>query len=196
MVDKAQAEKIAELLRTGVAAVELADPPEDLRPIALAKAVELASVDSGQGRQETNTALDGELGVSEGATAVQAIAKKFKLDSGVVARVVEIDGDDIHLISPRNALEETTRDAARQIAVVIAAARQASGLDDGSTPLAVIRARCDYHGVADSNFSRFMKDIPGTRITGTGQNRALVVNIQGFEAAAALVESFADRSAT
>jgi hypothetical protein len=177
-------DELVDLLRKAADAVEQADLPQDLRVIAYSRALDRLGGDLLAGLN--GSARNGAVAICQ---EVEQIAGKLGVEPERVARVVDVDGDGVHLTVPRSALPPVKLEAMQEIARLVAAARQAAGVDAEYTPLARIRDACDNRGVLDRNFSSAMQrlDGDGMRFRGPSRSREVKVNAAGYEAAGAIV---------
>jgi hypothetical protein len=184
---------LAASIKEAVDAVEEAGVPKELREVALTKALEVTlGTAMPRGRRRATQDEEGD-GVGEASTPkLEAVAKKLKQDPSKVERVFEQDGEEIFVIVTRAKLADQMKEAQRQVALLVSAARQAAGLDEDGTSLALLKEHAEQHGVVDSNFSKNMRDIPGTRLKGVDRQRTLKVNNPGYESAGDLVADMAD----
>ena len=169
----------------------------DLRPIAFSKAFDqIAGVPAAAAPPGPGAGGSGG-GGGDGAPlsdAIGRIAVKFGVEAEIVERVLDVDEDGVHLSVPRSALNDTKKVAMREVARLIAAARQAAGVDEEYTQFAVIRDTCDDRGVLDSaNFAAAMQSLDGDgmRFRGTGRSREVKVNAAGYEKAAGIMRRVA-----
>jgi len=122
--------------------------------------------------------------------ALAKIAAKFNVDGESVGEVYEADGDSIKLIIAASKLEQEKRAATKQIALLVAAGRQAADIDPGWTESRVIREICDDYGKLDSgNFAKSVRDQGDVfSYDGSGQSLKVKVNRAGFERAGETVK--------
>jgi hypothetical protein len=103
--------------------------------------------------------------------------------------VYHFDSGDIKLIVASTKLLSDKRAATRQIAVLIAAGRQGSGIDASWTDSKVIREACGDLGKLDSpNFANTLNSMGDVfSFQGKGQVRKVKVIRPGYERATALI---------
>ena len=178
-------ESLATAFRSAREAVDAADLPADLRVAAFEKA--LATL---LGDASVSGALDpGGKGASdtseEVAPAAKKVAARLRVDEHRVTRVLEFEDDAVHILVPRSSLPKAKSEAIQQVALLVAAGRQASGIDaEGWTHQRHIREATEALGVDDpSNFAAHMKRLIGVRSRGSGKTGEVKVNAVGFEAA-------------
>src|SRR4051812_39552941 len=119
-------EQVVAVLRDSVAAVEAAEVPKDLRPIAFSKAFDqIAGIPATAAPGGSGTG-NGESGGGGAAPsdAIGRIAAKLGIEAEIVERVFDVDQDGVHLTVPRSALNDAKKFAMQEIARLIAAARQ------------------------------------------------------------------------
>jgi hypothetical protein len=106
-----------------------------------------------------------------------------------VGEVYHFDSGDIKLIVAPSKLESDRTSATKQIALLICAGRQGSGIDSIWTHSKVIRAACDEFGKFDSaHFAEVLGSMGNFfAFDGKGKGRKVKVNRSGFENAGTLV---------
>lgn len=132
-------------------------------------------------------------------SAMSLIAGKLNLPTDRVGEVYFLDGEELGLSVSSSTLATSKTEATRQIAVLIAAGRQAAGLEEsGWTGAATIRSVCDHYGKFDTvNFGTTLKNMDDVfQIKGSGQNREVRVKVPGYERAAALIDQLTGFDAT
>jgi hypothetical protein len=176
-----------------------AEVPDALREIAFAKGVDfllgdmsMSSPSAAAKERKPSTPTTTEVG----GNGVAQIAARLGLDEGVIGRVFEVDGDNIHLVVGTKALASSKKGAQREIAYLVTAGRQAIGLDE-VTASATLREVCEQFGVLDGNFAATVADISGQglRVSGSGRNRTLKINKTGYETASEIVARIASEVA-
>jgi hypothetical protein len=116
---------------------------------------------------------------------VAQLSERLRVTGHEASEIFEVDDGEVQLIFAPSRLPRQKAAAMRIVALLTAAARQATGIDEGWTPVEVIRERCREYGVLDSaNFASeisHMADVFGFK--GSGRNRQVRVNLRGFELA-------------
>jgi hypothetical protein len=185
---------IRDVLKEAAEQVEAAGIPEDLRPAAFAKAVDLLAAQAPRSPNEPTEHHS----TTEGSDGVSGIARRLKVSTEEVSEVFEIVDDDVRLIVAPSVLPKQRAAATRAIALLIAAARQSAGVDDGWTNQDVLRDHCREFGVLDS--ANFASEIGGMGdyfgLKGSGRSRKIRVNLRGLEEAGNKVRELAGRQAT
>jgi hypothetical protein len=179
-----QPDEVKDILRQAADIVAAAQIPDDLRAVALGKAVDLLAGES------RGAAPKRESGSAEGTDdLLERIATKLGLEVELVEETFEVQDDQVQLTIPRAKLDSTKTGGAKQIAVLVAAARQAAGVED-KTSVDVIRLVADEYGKYDSaNFSTSLHEQGDYyNITGPTRARELKVKRAGFDEAAALLK--------
>lgn len=117
-----------------------------------------------------------------------AVAEAFRVDSTVVNQVFAEDGDELLFVLPSRRLTNTTRGAMRQIAILLACARQAGGWDDAWTTSATLRTACESAQVYSSrHFNTVVGGLDMFSVRGTGGNRQLRAHEASYAAARAVL---------
>jgi hypothetical protein len=176
---------IGALLSRAVAIVGAADIPDDLRSVAFSYACTAleARPRPSDGDPSSPEAYD-----SHADSLLPQIAQKLGVDHDTVTAVFEEDDGDIVLILPKNMLPNTGSKASsmRDIALLVAAGRQAAGLED-YTSLSLVRKECEELGVLDAN--NFATEVGrlGMRAQGGRNSREVRASRHQLEQAAALM---------
>jgi hypothetical protein len=188
-----QAGDVAALLRRAAEVVVQADLPHDLRPVAFARVLDLQMARAATPATPTapEPQAPGPRATTPAARAdpVAALSRELKLDRDLVEQVFDFDGDTVQLTVATSDLARSQRDASGQVAYLMTAALQASGLVE-SAPIQVIKDACEQCGVLDApNFSRALAKIKGRGISerGKGKDRSYRINRRGYEIAAEIV---------
>ena len=186
-------ESLSAAFRSARDAVDAADLPADLRVAAFERALTtLLGGASASGSADPTG--DGASEVSEEvAPAAKKVAARLRVDERQVTRVLDFDEDGVHILVPRSSLPKPKSEAIQQIALLVAAGRQASGIDpEGWTHQGHVREATEALGVDDhSNFAAHMKKLAGVRSRGSGKTGELKMNAVGFEAAGNLIRRLA-----
>jgi len=182
-VDMKSPNEVSEILRQAADIVVAADIPKELQPVAYGKAVELIS-DSIQlperGTSKHSDSRDGD--------PVGRIASTLKVERDVVEDTYEITDDGVSLVVSPSKLEQQKTKATKQIALLVAAARQATG--EEWTQSKTIRAVVDDYGKLDGpNFASSISELGDfLKFAGSGPARRLKLRRSGFDEAAALIK--------
>jgi hypothetical protein len=192
--------KVSDILVRALKEVDDANIPDELRAVAFEKAVDLVRVDAGvpigQPQQPPGNGAAAPAGEAEPAadtTPLGRIARRLKLDIEVVKDVFDHGEQGFQVIVSPRKLEKQRQAATRQLALLVAAGRQAAGDDEDWTALDKIRTVCaDYNKLDSSNFAAHIKTM-GDEFTvkGSGQKREVKVTRPGWDAARELVEKLA-----
>lgn len=190
-------QQITERLRQAARAVQQAELSDDLRSIGFERALDALGLGSGAGAPAAASvpplshfpgpgaaANDGE---SSGGL-LAAIARRFELSVDKVERIYDTAGGTVRLAIKRSMLPNADRKAAamRNVSLLVAAGRQASGAEDHTT-ISVMRDECDALNVLDgANFSSEIAKLD-FRITGGRNSRTAKANRHHFDDAAQLV---------
>lgn len=121
----------------------------------------------------------------------QATAK-LRLENSLLESVFDIDASEPQLIVSRSRIPGNRAAATRSIALLVAAVRQAGGVDAGWTAISIVRDVCRDYGVLDqANFAAHIGAMDGIALRGSGAAREIKVTMPGLEAAARQIEAFA-----
>ncbi len=190
--------KVSEILVAAREAVDAAGLPEELRAVAFEKAVVLLA--GGPVPPSGSAALSGETGAphSGEAKTVETVAAKLGLPAETVGEVFHVENGELTIVLARSMFEETRAGATKQLALLIAAGRQAGGWDDQWTATPVIRSVVDEFGRLDPpNFASAIREMEDVfSFTGNRQNLRVKVRTHGFDEAAALVRALTGGEST
>lgn len=131
-------------------------------------------------------------GSGGGEDVVGRIGSTLGLDRDIVEQVFsETDGEPILVVSPRK-IASNKAQAAREIAQLISAARQAAGIEEW-TGVGVVRAIVtDYGRLDGGNFASSLQQLENVVVLrGKGQQREIKVTRQGYEAVTDMVRGLA-----
>ncbi|SRR6266508_605079 len=184
--------KIEEILREAAAAVAAADVPEDLRSVAFGKAVDLiagfptasdtgANVERRPRRQQRQAGSTG--------NPLEMISGKFEAEIDVIDEAFEVEDGVPQLTIPRSKLANAKKAATKQIALLVAAARQAAEVEDWSEST-MIRETVERYGKYNGpNFAAAVSELEDDfSFSGKGQSRRVKVRREGFKNAGTLVK--------
>jgi hypothetical protein len=179
-------DEVVSLLQRAEQIVDEAGLADDLRGAAFVIACRRLAGDPPDGGASSAT----DASPSDGS-AGGSIASRLDVDAGLLARLVDIDGDGVHLVIPRKALATGKRPAMRQLTLLVVALRQAAGTEEW-TETATVRDTCQEYGVYDQpNFSTELRRVPGIRLDGPAKDRRLRATVTTFEAAGDLIRELA-----
>lgn len=170
--------------------------PEDLRTSAFEAGMQMLSARSTQQPDDAARGLSTASSALRPATAdtLVRIASRLGVDIGLVEEVyVEGDsGPEVVVATAR--LEKNRAGATKQLALLLAAARQATGADDDWTSSEQIRETVQLYGKFDSNnFAATIAAMDDVfTLRGRGRDRTVRVSRRGWEQAAELVTALAE----
>jgi hypothetical protein len=178
------------LLTTTMTHLDNAGVPDALRPVAFPKVFDLlvgkpSLLASNLGDRNLVDRANGE------GAPLQQIANKLNVDIGVVERVYAFEDGEVELVVPAKNLKGAKSQATADIAVLVAAGRQAVGLDEGWTSVDAVRKWCENYKKYDSgNFASTIKSLDTVMtVRGAGRDRKLKMTSPAWSKAAELVES-------
>lgn len=192
--------KVDEILREAADAVAASDVPEDLRSVAFAKAVDLIA--------GTPTAINNFTEVDRHPNSVQPkvsyrgdqlemISDKLDIELSIIQETFEAEDGIPQLIIARGKLANAKRAATKEIALLIAAARQAAEVEEW-TESNTIRESVEMYGKYNKpNFASAISELEDDfSFSGKGQSRKVKVRREGFKNAGALVKRMHGKSET
>lgn len=191
-------QEVVEILNQAHEAVEKSQLPDELRPVAFEKAVDiilaLTSPPSDARRPTDRGVQDTDADRRDGNSAmdvVDKIAGALQIEVGVVERVFgEHGGGQPRIILPSPKLSPSKSAATREIALLVVAARTAVGLDpDDYTPVREIRKVAeDFNKCDPANFASTIREMNQYfRVRGDNQSREVKLNQPGREAAIQMI---------
>jgi hypothetical protein len=194
--------EVHEVLVQALKEVDEANVPQELRAVAFGKAVDLVAANAGgtaEQSQQRRRDLGGSGHPATGDSAPDRIANRLQLDVAVVQDVFHYDDDrGLQIVINAKKLEASRSGGTKQLALLVAAGRQAAGLDeDDWTDVNEIRQVCQDYKKFDSG--NFAKHIAGMKhefnVRGSAQKRMIKVARPGWDAARELVERLAGAEA-
>jgi hypothetical protein len=182
--------EVKDILAAALREIEEAKVPDELRPVAFGKVVDLLAAGT-QPAPRGRPRIDH--GGDESESILDRIAAQLEASPESVAVVYYEQDGDLGIGVAHTKLASGKASATRQLALVVAAGRQAAGLDDGWTNVGTIRRWCEEFGKFDSpNFAATIREIGEVfSFRGQGQRREIRVLRPGFEKARQLVEELA-----
>ncbi len=171
--------KISEFLRSAAKEVEESGVAGELRPAAFEAAVQLLRDSDGIAGEEEKS-HSGAIG-----DRVTMIASKIGISTEIAAEVYDAAGDRLEIIVPAARLDPTMSGGARQLALLVAAGRQAGGYDAEWTGAERIREVCRDFGRFDSaNFASSLRELSDAFVfRGKGHRREVRVTRPGWDQA-------------
>jgi len=186
---------IASILADALKAVEAAKLPKEFQQVAFGKAVEILSGQSALAvAPVSHPSLKAPTGGIVPSTenqldSIGRIAAKLGVDRESAERVYDLEGDELKLVLPSSKLAGPKKTATEEIALLVVAGRQASGLDQEATNAEKVREAAEHYRKYDSpNFSRTIKDMHDVFIVReNGRKKMLKMTQPGWEAAQRLI---------
>jgi hypothetical protein len=170
--------------------VNAADIPSDLRAVAFWQAFQ--ALEGGILGTEEGSLIQRDESADENDLLAKC-ARRLNVSHDVVSAIFEQEGEGLQLIVPKGKLPNSNSKAAsmRDIALLVAAGRQAAGLED-YTPLSIIREECAEFGLLDTN--NFSTEIGrlGMRGQGGRNSREVRASRHQLEEAAELMSGIAN----
>lgn len=198
----------SEVLKQAWRAVEEADLPNHIQPIAFREAMRVLAPASAPLRARTAADRVGTTEFSNGgggnarkspeseeaATGageeeiVNNVVQHTGVDRDKLESLVHLDGNAIRLSIPGMKLGKNNAEKTRTVAQILTIVR-GFGLNEKETPLEAIRDEATRLKCYDAaNFSSTLTKLNGFVITGTGANRRIRAKPTGIEAFASLVD--------
>jgi hypothetical protein len=192
MSTRMRPDEVKQIIKEAVKAVEEANVPDDLRVTAFEKSIEalIGAPDSGSDVAARDEGRLPVLAATSNGPSLEAVASRLGLDRGLVEEVYYVDENGLGLALAPSKFQSKKAAGTQQIALLLAAGRQAGGWEDW-TPVGHIRTACRDYGRFDAaNFATTIKrmgDVFGFR----GRARQLEVRVTrpGYEQAADLARN-------
>lgn len=189
--------KIEDILRQAAAVVDAANLPDDLRAIALEKTVDLMtgisppSRETGESATHRGNATTPELATGD---SLEKIATKFGIEVDLVDEAFEAEDGMPTLIVPRQKLAKSANAATKEIALLVAAARQAAEVESWTDSKTIREAVEGYGKFNSPNFAASIAELEDDfSFSGKGQSRRVRVRRDGFTSAGALTKKLLGR---
>lgn len=179
--------EILDSLRAARETVDEAEIPDDLKEAAFSRAFDAflgASVPSAEPGGELQS-----LGPSgESTTALASIGRRLALDEATISDVYHLDDGEIAIGIAPSRFDRLKSAGTKQIALLLAAGRQATGVEEW-TPVGVVRdVTRDYGRFDPSNFAATIKGMGDVfNFRGRGRDIEVRVTRPGFERARELI---------
>jgi hypothetical protein len=186
--------EIDEAIKSAHDAVVEADLPPSFQGVAFAQVLrhlltESLHPSSSQASQPAPSATADMVGLGR-------LAERMNVSTSVLADLFEVAGDSIslHVASSRIATRKSR--ATREIALLIAAARQGSGVDESWSAVSHVReALQNYKRYDPNNFSAYLKAIGDAfNFRGKGSSMELRLTQPGWEMATNLIGELAGKA--
>jgi hypothetical protein len=179
-------------IKTAYQAVAAASLPAELQPVAFA---EILRHYLGGPAQVTvpDPERSGPQSSGDQARGLARLAARAQISEAALADVFEIDESHVSLHVANSRIASSKRRATADVALAIAAARQASGVDDGWTSVAHVREALERYGRYDSsNFSAYLRSATDSfNYRGKATSLELRLTQHGWETALGLIRSMA-----
>jgi hypothetical protein len=181
---------ISHAIKTAQGAVVDAGLPAELQQVAFGEVLRHLLNDRPQPIAPGAMQQDFADGLPE-ASGLARLAARVKVSETALADVFEINGDNVSLHVASTRIDSARSRATREIALLIAAARQASGADDSWTAVSHVRdALQQYNRYDTSNFSTYLRGAADAfNFRGKGTSLEIRLTKPGWEMAATLIVS-------
>lgn len=183
--------EISDVLIAALEDINTANIPSELREVAFSKAVDLRAGGTPPAGPASRLASPTRSADSTG-DALDRIAGRLGLERGAAEDIFHERDGAIELVVGAGKLPTNAATATKEIALLLAAGRQAAGLEEW-TPLGAVREMCDqYRRLDGPNFASTIKAMEDVfTFRGTSRRREVRVARPGWEQAAALAQRLA-----
>ena len=182
--------EIEEAISLALTSVDKADLPEQLRERAFGEVLRwllggIASPAAGTATREPTVGA----GSASPEPGLARLAVRLGIPETALADVFAIEGDSVTLHVASAKISSTKSKATRDVALLIAVARQGAGIDESWTEAAHVRDALTHYNRYDiSNFSKYLRDT-GDLFNFRGKPVQLRLTRPGWEAATELVKT-------
>jgi hypothetical protein len=201
--------EVSELLKKAWSAVEDAQLPDEIRPVAFQEAVRLLSpppfADTASGSSKPHGESDDKQRASKPSAGHSAsdeirvseqeiydrVTEHTGVDRNALEHVIHLDDDVLRLSIPGMKLGKNSADKTRTVAQILTVTR-GFGFNEKETDVELIRSEVIRLKCYDpKNFFAQLSKLNGFIVTGTGANRRIRAKASGISAFATLVENLA-----
>jgi hypothetical protein len=179
-----------DILVAALRAVREAEIPESLQPTALSKAIDLitgVNTRTPEGRAATDR-TESRAPASAGSM-MDGLVNRLKLTPEIVGEVFHESDGQLHLsVAPKSISGASAKAATEEIAVLVAAARQASGDEEFTASDEIRKVASDFGKLNEGNFARYIGDMTNEfQFSGKGASRKVKLKRVGWARATELV---------
>jgi hypothetical protein len=180
--------EIKEALSAARLVVEEAGLPETWQERAFAEV--LRSLLGSQVMSEVAAAVPTKAVPASGSAGLGHLATRLGVSESALADIFVVEEDGVSLYVSSGKLAATKSKATREIALLVAAARQGAGIDDSWTDVAHVRdSLTQYNRYDPSNFSKYLRDTSDVFNLRGKPVQQLRLTRPGWEAAVELVKN-------
>lgn len=189
-------ERLQAILEQAMAAVDAAAVPDELRAVAFSKAVDViiahrragppARIEVGSAGPAANASPGHRLPAT--SDMIGSIAQRLRLDREIVVQVFDETDGKIDIVVPPRKLATGKAPATKQLALLVAAARQAAQIDEWTDADEIRRVAEEFKKYDQSNFAATLKQMDGEfQIKRSGRSIKVRLSRPGWDQAAELV---------
>lgn len=184
------------ILEQAMAAVDAAVIPDELRAVAFSKAVDViiahrragspAGMQVGSASPSANASPRHRMPATP--DTIGAVAERLRLDREIVVQVFDETDGKIDIIVPPRKLATGKAPATKQLALLVAAARQAAEIDEWTDADEIRRIAEEFKKYDQSNFAATLKQMDDVfHIKQSGRSIKVRLSRPGWDRAAELV---------
>lgn len=178
-------------IRTAVNAVDAADVPSEFRKEAFTEILHflLRNESSGSEDHMAPTVKRTVEAKPSSGNQLEQLAGRLNIPIDLAEQAFYLDGETLEITIQSGKIAASKKTGAKEICLLLAAGRQALGLDQEWTPSALLRDACNRFGRFDrNNFGSTLSSMDNVfHIRGRQQDKEVRVLIPGFEDAGNLV---------
>jgi hypothetical protein len=121
---------------------------------------------------------------------VGQISATLKVDRDLADLVYSMQDGEPHIVVSPKRIPSNKANATRQLAQLVAASRQASGLEEWTSVGNIRKVVTDYGRLDSGNFASYLQGLDGVALLrGKGQQREVKITKPGFEATGDLIRT-------
>jgi hypothetical protein len=135
-------------------------------------------------------------GAPPGAQHVEAgdilshVCAALKVDRDLIDLVYTLQDGEPHIVVSPKRIATNKAQATRQLAQLVAASRQAAGLEEWTSVNSIRKVVADYGRLDSGNFASYLQNLDGVALLrGKGQQREIKITKPGYEATGDLVRA-------
>jgi hypothetical protein len=180
---------IQDTFRRAMEILEELEIEKDLRPAAFTMAVEALRTGQSPVQPMEKPAGASASGEAGDASSIETVARRLSLSRGQIEETYHFGEKGFELVAPGSKLAKSKSAGTKEIALVVAAGRQAAGIDDW-TNMDDIREWSDHFRKLDApNFAKAVADMSDVfRVAGKGSKRQVKLREPGWAKAKEVIE--------
>lgn len=178
-----------EAIRAAANAVNAADAPAEFRKEAFSEVLHFLLRNESSGSDDSVPSFQRAEATPSSGNQLEQLAARLKIPIDLAQQAFYLDGETLEITIQSGKIATSKKTGAKEICLLLAAGRQAVGLDQEWTASSILRDACNRFGRFDrNNFGSTLSSMDNVfHIRGRQQDKEVRVLIPGFEAAGDLV---------